>query len=161
MSEISLAGKLLAVERADGKMTKADKDLLESHMQQIPWLDKMIFRRLHHALAYEGKSEALEQLPDDAEWVTEFNTEVERPETTWRIDITFYAFEIKNSPNTLCLLKLRWDDNWSCWEWSCVASMAFSTKQEMSKTKVMTAYAEVSLGTAGGGQYEKFLESWI
>ena len=155
--------ELLAVERLDGKMTKADRDLLEGHMQQIiPWAELDDFADDYiEPWTFDDKSEALELLPDDAEWITEFHNEVERPEITWQIDITFYAFEIKNSPNTLCLLKLSWDDNWSRWEWSCVASMAFSTKQEMSKTKVMTAYAEVSLGTAGGGQYEKFLESWI
>ena len=158
-----MSGKLLAVERADGKMTKADKDLLESHMQQIiPWLEQDDFSDDYITpWTYEDKSEALEQLPDDAEWVTEFNTEVERPETTWRIDITFYAFEIKNSPNTLCLLKLNWDDNWSRWEWSCVASMTFSTKEEISKTNLMTTYAKISLVTAGGGSYEEFLESWV
>ena len=94
-----MSGKLLAIERGDEKMTKADKDLLESHMQQIiPWLEQDDFSDDYITpWTYDDKSEALEQLPDDAEWVTEFNTEIERPETTWRIDITFYAFEIKNS----------------------------------------------------------------
>ena len=85
--------ELLAVERLDGKMTKADRDLLKSHMQQqYLGRNKTILQTITSRLYYEDKSEALEQLPDNAEWISEFNIEVDRPDTTWRIDITFYAF---------------------------------------------------------------------
>lgn len=154
--------ELLAVERHDGKMTSTHRNLLESHLKEImPW-EEQDDEGDDYVVpwTFDDQSVALEELPSEAVYIAEFQNETERPETTWKSDITFYACKIKSDPKITCLLKLNWDDNWSCWEWSCVASLEFHTEEKNFKYKLMKAYATVALKTAGGGDWEDFLQSW-
>ena len=158
-----MSKEFIVVERHDGKMTLADRTFLEDQLSHlIPWVEQDdAADDYQQPWTYNDQSEALESLPIGAALIAEFSAEEEHPFTSWKNDVMFYTAESKPDSNIFCLLKLNWNDNFSHWEFSCVASMTFHAGVENVNAELMSNFAKVALKTAGGGAWEDFLQSWV
>lgn len=98
-------------------------------------------RRCPLAGLYDGKPNALRQLPAGAREVASFQTDVDHSSgLTWHIVLTLFVVAIPTIGNAFALLCLDWNDNWGRLEWLCERAVAGASPEGEATASFLGAY---------------------
>lgn len=132
---------------------KSPADLIETILTPLPPQDDEDDDPL--AGLYEGKPNALRQLPAGASEVASFQKDVDHsPGLTWHIELTLFVVVIPTIENAFALLCLDWNDNWDRWEWLCDHAVGGASSKGEATASLLGAYRASMIGVA----QDEFLE---
>lgn len=136
---------------------KSPADLIEQILTPLPSQDDEDDDPL--AGLYEGKPNALRQLPAGVREVASFQTDVDHsPGLTWHIELTLFVVVIPTIENAFALLCLDWNDNWGRWEWLCEYAVGGASSEGQATASLLGAYRDNMIGSAQD-DFLEFIES--
>ena len=136
---------------------KSTADLIEQILKPLPPQDDEDDDLL--ASLYEGKPNALRQLPAGATEVASFQMDVDHsPRLTWHIELTLFVVAIPTIENAFALLCLDWNDNWGRWEWLCDHAVVGAASEGEATASLLGAYRASMIGSAQD-DFLEFIES--
>jgi hypothetical protein len=136
---------------------KPTADLIETILLPLPPQDD----EDHDPLAglYEGKPNALRQLPAGAREVASFQTNVNPiPGLMWHTELSLFVVVIPTIENAFALLCLDWNDNWDRWEWLCEHAVGGASSKGEATASLLGAYRASMIGSAQD-DFLEFIES--
>ena len=119
-----------------------------------------IFKKIFPEPAPEGLDQyELEELnPQDAEQVAEFDSEVYGFATSWVSRCFYYVCSMPSEPACYCLFSIDYDDNYGTWERCSLGAVKGPASHYDASKVLLNKFAQENIETAGGGEWEEFLE---
>lgn len=122
-----------------------------------------IFEKIFPERPPEGLDEyELEELnPEDAVQVTEFNSEMYGFPNSWVSKCFYYVCSMPSEPTCYLLFSIDYDDNYGTWERCSLGAVRGPASIHEASKALLHRFAKEEIDSAGGGEWEEFLQSLI